>query len=599
MMKKKLLEKFIDWCLVLVYSKNKKIERNLIVLLVIGFFLRLISALNLGVLADDMLYASQSAGIIGSGIISTHSNPPLFLYLTDLSYNLLGYSTFASRFFPLIMGTLLILVMYLLSRELFDKRVALFVAFLITFSTHLIRTTFTEASNIIFFLAFLGIYCGIKYLKTEKLKDLILAAVYFGLATLTKYNAPFYVLAFLLFGIYKFKSEKKEIFSKTNFKRISIFLLIIFMLSLPFLAFNFILQKDKGIIDVYFSRIIGSEKTQKLYSGLAGQKNSFFENMVSASTYRNLNLTYITDPLIFILALGGIFLVIKNKKKEQGFFLLIFFIVPYILQSSGSSLQKHFLFMPLLFSILAGYFLAEIFIKINHKFFKKAIILTLIIFFLICIGNSSGTPPNYFSQSESSQLKNFINENVEENDLLVFDTRIYTAESFWYATPHHLLSFHQFIDFYNQNQKLENKQEVKIYVVECVEDDCGWGWVKNKPEFNSSSEEILSKLIEIGKKEVTISSYDYGSNELLGNKEKNEKFRVYSFNTFLNPNAVEQTDKLNNFYFAPYLYKNLDNYAYNYGLTGINWILHNISLIIIYLSLFLIVLSIFYAILLI
>jgi len=183
--------------------------------------------------------------------------------------------------------------------------------------------------------------------------------------------------------------------------------------------------------------------------------------------------------------------------------------------------------------------------------------------------------------------------------LLVFDTRIYTAESFWYATPHHLLSFHQFIDFYNQNQKLENKQEVKIYVVECVEDDCGWGWVKNKPEFNSSSEEILSKLIEIGKKEVTISSYDYGSNELLGNKEKNEKFRVYSFNTFLNPNAVEQTDKLNNFYFAPYLYKNLDNYAYNYGLTGINWILHNISLIIIYLSLFLIVLSIFYAILLI
>ena len=45
------------------YSKNKTLV-YVLSLTVIGFILRLISALNMNVLADDMLYASQSAGII-------------------------------------------------------------------------------------------------------------------------------------------------------------------------------------------------------------------------------------------------------------------------------------------------------------------------------------------------------------------------------------------------------------------------------------------------------------------------------------------------------------------------------------------------------
>ena len=56
-------------------NNSKKILFGLIL---VGFLLRLKAALSLDVLADDMLYASQSAGIINAKVLSTHSNPPVF-----------------------------------------------------------------------------------------------------------------------------------------------------------------------------------------------------------------------------------------------------------------------------------------------------------------------------------------------------------------------------------------------------------------------------------------------------------------------------------------------------------------------------------------
>ncbi|MDO8563897.1 MAG: hypothetical protein Q7R87_02725, partial [Nanoarchaeota archaeon] len=113
---KKWYELALDNIFSLIYSKEKRIERYVVFLMIVGFFLRLKAALNLGVLADDMVFASQSAGVINAGILSTHSNPPLFFYLTDLAYNILGYTTLASRFWPLICGTMLIGVIFLISR---------------------------------------------------------------------------------------------------------------------------------------------------------------------------------------------------------------------------------------------------------------------------------------------------------------------------------------------------------------------------------------------------------------------------------------------------------------------------------------------------
>ncbi len=571
----KVLNNFINF----IYSPSKKYERILIFLVIIGFILRLAAALNLDVLADDMVYASQSAGILDAKVLSTHSNPPLFFYLTDIAYQIFGYTTFASRFWPLIYGTMLIIIVFLIGKFFFDEKTGLAAAFFATFSNFLVRMTFTEAALIVFFFCFLGAYFGLIYLKKRELKWLVLSGVVFGLGLLTKYNTPFFIMSFLVYSAYFIKSKKEIVFSKNNIKNLFIFISILFLFALPFLSFNYLLYKDKGIVDVYFSRIINLEKTQELYGGLAGQGNSFFDNLLNIKNYGNYSLLYHTDIVILIFSLFGIFLWIKDKRKHELVFFIIFLVIPFVLQSAGSPLQKHFSFMIILFSLPAGYSINFIFEKISSWKMIFLIAILLSAFLIYNLNIAYGTPQNYFSKSPTSQLKSWINSNVEENSLIVFDSRIYPARSIWAATPKNFLLLDQFFSFYEINQNISSEKiPTKIHIVECAIDDCGLGWVKDNSEFNISSENVLNVL----KNNSNLEEIIYLKQK---NEGKEEIYRLYNINIPIHPSLLEQTKLIQQFYFTPYLYKNMNNYIFS--LSDKNIIIKDLSLLIIYLSIFL------------
>jgi len=590
MSEKGMFDKLLSNALSIIYSPEKKFVRYVLLLTLIGFVLRLIAALNLDAFADDMIYASQSAGIFDAKILSTHSNPPLFFYLTDLIYGILGYSTFASRFWPLIAGTMLIPLSFLITQKFFNEKIALFAAFLVTFSSFLVRMTFNEQSLVVLFFVFFGVYSGIRYLENKSLKWLLFSGIGFGLGLLTKYSAPFFILAFLVFAYFKEKEKKEAIFSKKHIKHLLIFLLIIFLFALPILAFNYFIYQEKGIVDVYFSRVINVEKAQQLYGSLAGQETSFFQNLLNPNYYSGYKVLYKNDLLISLFGLLGLGLLVKRKEKIPLKFILLFLIIPFILQSGGSALQKHFAFLPFIFAIPAAYGLNE-FINKTSKKTVKIIMLSLITLIMIMgLGSSYGTPSNYLSKSGTASLKSFINNNVGVNDLVILDSRIYTSESFWLVTPNNFLLLQQFPEFYNYNQNLSNKVDTKVYVVECVIDDCGWGWVQSNQEFNKSSEDLLDVLKQNTKLESSIKENKYGGNEIVGSKEEIEEFRIYSINIPLNQDLVKQTKQIQNFYFVPYLYKNLDNYVFNYDVYGVDRIVNKLSLYIIYISMILAIL---------
>ncbi len=552
----------------------------------IGFILRLIATLNLNVLADDMVYASQSAGIIKSKILSTAGNPPLFFYLTDLAYKFFGYTTFASRFFVLICGTLLIAVTFLLTKKMFNERVAIFAAFLVTFSSFLIRMTFTEQSLMVFFFSFLATYLGINYLENKKMPYLIACATIFGIAMITKYNAPFFVICFLLFSCFFLKNKNERLFSKDKIKAITIFVIIIFIFTLPIISFNYLLYKDKGIVDFYFNRIIGIEKATQIYSGLAGSQESFTSNIFDLSRYINYKLIFKTDLVILLFSVYGLFLWFKEKRRLQLSFFLIFLLIPFVLQSAGSPLSKHFAFIILLFAMPAGHGLNNALTKINKRKIKIIAFSILTLTMVINLGISYGTPSSYFYKSETSQLKSFINENVEKGDLIVFDSRIYTSQIFWLATPNHFLNLGQFPEFYEYNLQLRDnlKTKVKVYVIECVVDDCGWGWIKDNQEVNQSAEHLINIFKNSSEVIGSISSFTYNGNELFGDKIKTEKYRIYSLNLDLSPEVIEFTDMRQTFFFIPYLYKNMEGYFFEYNSKGFDLILEKLSLYIIYIS---------------
>ena len=297
-------------------------------------------------------------------------------------------------------------------------------AFFATFSNFLVRMTFSEQSLVVFFFSFLGVYLGILYLENRELKYLVISGVGFGLAMLTKYNAPFFIMAYLVFSAFYLKKKGEVVFSKKNIKHLIVFLLVLFVFALPFLSFNYFIYKESGLVDVYFSRIISVQKAQEVYGSLGGQENSFFDNLLKFSNYGNYKLLYKTDLALLVFGLIGLGAFVKRKKGIALWFFLIFLLIPFVLQSAGAPLQKHFAFMPFLFSIPAGYGFMALTEKFGErkKLLRLVLAAVLLVFMLIGLGVAHGTPPNYLSQGEVSQLKSFINDNVKENDLIVFDS---------------------------------------------------------------------------------------------------------------------------------------------------------------------------------
>ena len=562
----------------------------LIILTLIGFLLRLKSALSLDVLADDMLYASQSAGILKAGLLSTHSNPPLLFYLTDLAYFIFGHTTFASRFWPLIAGTLLIPIIFYLTKILTkNEKVALASSFFVAFSTFLIRMTFTEQTLLVLFFITFACLCGLYYLKNNNSKWLFFFAISFGLATLTKYSAPFFLIAFVLFLGYLY--EQKTPFPKklSKLKQISIILGIILLFSLPFLAFNYFIYQESGIVDVYFSRIIHIEKAQQIYQGLAGQGESFFDRLSKPGSYVQYKLPLITDPILTLFALFGIYLLFHKKEKITLSFTLIMIIVPFILQSGGSALQKHFAFMHLFLAIPASFALIHLKDKIKNKNLKIILFIFIILAMILSLGTTYGTPDNFIKKSATSELKGYINDKVNDNDLIILDSRIYSARSFWLATPNSFILSSQFLELYNLSVNLpqDRLKPTNVFFVECVIDDCGWGWVQNDQNLNQSSEEIAKIFSSNGLLVNSISAPAHTPQEFFKKSKDIEVYKVYYISLNLPPELVEQSKDIQSFYFTPYIYKNMNNYLFNYKVSASSKVIESLSKLVIYLAMIL------------
>lgn len=600
MAKTNLLSSFVDNSLTILLSKEKWPERLFLLLIAVGFIVRLIAALNLGVLADDMIYASQSAGILSAGLLSTHSHPPLYFYLNDLAYQLLGYTTLASRFFSLIFGTLLLGVMFLIVQYFSNTRVALASTFFLAFSNFLVRMTFTEQSLVTFFFIFFGVYFCLLYLKSGRLAHIIPSAILFGLGTLTKYNAVFFLIPMFFYALYYQYTHKQKILSKKNIQHAALFIAIILVFSLPFLLFNYFIYKDKGIVDFQFTRIFKPEKAQELFGALGGQDKSYVESFFFLPNYHNYSLLYHTDWVLMLFAIAGIVLLARKKEYSVLWFIGLFILIPFALQSAANSLTKHFVFITLVAALPAGYALTALVRRIRSDLLIKGVIIILLIIFLITLHVRYGTPSDYISPSSESQLKSYLYTTVSSEELIVFDARIYTAKNFWFATPHHFLSSFDFVNFYNQyNRDLADnlKRPTKVYFVECAKDDCGWGTIASQPDLNASSEAFFEGIRNQSTlaKTITEKPHPYMVNQLFSDEPRIDAFKVYVLTIPLNPGLVEQTDRINAFYFAPYLYKDMTNYIFNYKLeSGFDKVLNFLGYAIIIVSLILSLLSIAY-----
>ena len=529
----------------------KRITFYLIIIFIIGFLLRLIAAINLSVSADDMHFVTHAVNFLSSRKLVTYDQSSgLWFAFTDTIYRFMGYTQIASRIVSLIFGSLSILVVYLISKEFFDEKISIVSAFLLAIAPFHIKLTIAEQDVMAMFFVLIGMLLFIKALKNNKLKYFALSGIFLGLSIYSKVYTLLFIPSLLLYFIYFNKRLKNKILTKNNSKKVLIFLLAIFIFTIPALTHNYLLYRDKGIMDLQFTRVTGLGKnlSAQYYSwdhqfnaendwkGLifGGSKNS---GSKIPTLLQAINYIRIGDPINFYLGIIGLlaFIVYNARKKHNPeylwfFILSILFALPFL--ASIILLPKHYVFL----EILIVPFGAFAIIKFNERFFKSSrrtmniILILIIIISLVFLGlKGKGTNTHFYGKSHVAQIIDFKNANMQKAELIVGDSRFYRGRIHWMFQGNPYLEGIQFIELLNQQDQIPGNTVMrKVYFVECAIDDCGWGNIAEQPEFNQSMELLTELFKQSGKSIYSVIEPDREKNYFPFSENTIETARIYS-----------------------------------------------------------------------
>jgi len=542
-----------------------KTKFTIFLLFIFGFILRIIAAINLGVSADDVSHSLWPINIFNSlKLVNWGQSTILWYYIQGVFYKIFGISMLSSRFAAVLFGSLTIILMYLLVKKIFkSEKAAVISSLFIAISPILIKNSLPEMDIALSFFALLSAYFLIEYFESKKKLDLILSSIFIGIGTMIKLYGLFFAFSFIIFLIYK------EVKNKTNKKKIVrtviLFGLIVFILATPTIAHNYLLYKDKGFMDLIFTNTfkLGAEKAKEYYSWGAGwmsysdYKGFFLGNQKNFSptpipgAILVLNEQFMGDPLLSIFGFLGLILSFK-KNRNYFWFFIITFLPAFIYLGAQIPMSKHFLWILVFIAPCAGNFVKEILEKLPKMKLKHIFTLFIIfnLFYLSMPENLVGNGP-FYAQSSFGQLVTY-KEKIPLNALVIADSRIYRGNIHWGLAGTNYIEASQFVDLANQlNSQQSGVIPIDTYYVECAIDDCGWGTIKNQPEFNQSMEEITSFF-------KNISTYQEDFLEPYETKiylpiigEKRVVYRVYKTQLSINPMILSSVKQTHVWFFYP------------------------------------------------
>lgn len=544
-------EEYIDKIVESIFKLNKH-SFILLSIFVLGFILRLIAAINLSVSADDMHHVTHAINFLSAGRLEVYDQSAgLWHAFTSIIYSIFGFTQFSSRFAALFFGSFTIIVIYFLSNEFFDKKVSLISAFLLAIAPFHIKNTMAEMDTMAMFFAFAGILFFIRALKKEKPFLFSVSGIFLGLAIYTKVYPLLFIPSLLLYFVYFNKKNNKKI-NSFHMKSIFIFLLCIFIFTIPALTHNYLLYKDKGFMDLQFTRTLGLGKNvSEKYYGWDAQfnaKNSW-KGLVFGDTKHiasgtplligAINFIKNGDPLNFFLGIMSIILILFYKKEYRHYlifsFLAILFVLPFL--ASIILLPKHYLFLELLLVPISGFFVSSISnTNLKYKIPLKIILPIILIFSLILLGGIDNAP--FYSKSHIAQMIEFKNEEIPQNALVVADSRIYRGRINWVFQGRPYLEASDFISFIQQQDSLNGRKiPITTYFFECAIDDCGWGTIKAQPEFNATMESLV-KSFSAGELAAQFYEPDEEKPSYPFSQDKKLIVNVYKASIQLNENVI-------------------------------------------------------------
>lgn len=458
----------------LIFEKHAQfVQSNWILLCIVALSIFL-NFYNLGERAfqqDEAIYSAQSAIIAGHDEYSKNflsysrsaTNFQVQQFIVGVSFRLFGISEFSARLPSATMGILTVIIVYILATTLFNRRVGLLSAFIMTINgyvVHFVRQTQLD-TGLLFFMT-LAILCIIKWHKTEK--DIEIEKGIESNKWVNKYiNKDWYFYIFLISAILAIMTKITAVFVLIP--------LIIFYLYIEKEFDNAIDMMDKRqsaliismalLFTIYFIFLVsGYDEFMKTLTYATDRESKY-----SYTYYINIMTGYFGYLISTITIIGLIYSIrngIKEKNKEDIF--CTFWFLFGIIFFSFYPLKAYSYILPIApaICILNGRVLDSLLDRIKMRKFVITIILILIII--------SVYPTYNHSYAKTENLDevgpDIINRYNPIKDMVLKDTALWLKEN---VDPNEKIAVYQFpshhnIAFYSGLETYTVKFEPGFYI---------------------------------------------------------------------------------------------------------------------------------------
>lgn len=455
-------------------KKAHKIYGLLFLIVVLSFALRIYNISYHDSYTDEVLYAFRAIGMIDYNTsptqttpwqwfenvpwwahLSFHDHPPLFFLIEHLSMKLLGINLVAVRLPVVLFGVGSVILLFLLAKKMFNERVALFAALILSVNSyHIWVSRIGIQDGMVIFLILLIIWLWMKAIDDKKY--LLWCGVAIGAGILTKYTIIIiFPILFLHALIFKVKARKEKYFWAG--------LATVLVVSAPVWLYNIFLYKARGHFDFQISAALGQQVPEWAFrwgriqaGGLADRFSNFFVSIFSAQS-----IWFNAICAISFAYLGVVYLRTKNKAiLFLGGVILLFFLWFLV---TGSALRFVVMVIPLLV-LFVSLFLERLYINFNRFFVGLLIIIFVLLEMFFSINSFILRKPRGV-KNISYASSNVETQNFGFNQLDAYlDNLLANKYTHFLGTPEYGF-LNKFPDEYVAKMKKNGAESMPVFVV--------------------------------------------------------------------------------------------------------------------------------------
>lgn len=563
----------------------------LILIFLLALLLRIIAANSIDPNPDEMAYVINPLNMLSAGRLSTFLQSTLFSYLTDIGYQLFGFSAVTSRLPSILFSSLTVFVIFLISKEIFRgensaKKIGMAGAFLFAVSGYSIKSNI-EPDITAFFFIMLSLYFFIRFLKAKNFY-LYFSAIALGLAVLSKILSIAILPAYIIFYFIYTRKKDKSLFKRTEqgyslnkpiFKTIVISALLFVLVFSPVLIHNYLAYQGSGVTDYYFSTMLGIG--ENIAQGMGGQTPWNTEHFTTVTKEKILQFLR-NDAILFCLGILGLIYGLK-KKHKMTLLLLCSILSLWIYLAGRTGSDAHYVIFLMLLSLPSGMVFFLLGKKIKEKLsfqqtFPVMLIIVLALSFFV-LGEVLRQGP-----SSTILLREYA-AGIPDNALVVVDPLVYRGIGAWALNDKHYLEGQNFPELADQLSAITGmKTRVPFYYIECGRDSkCGW-----KPEDYARAFEFSESLSSHFRESMSLSATLKGHDVIT--------FHVYKGEIGIVPEVYDVIDQQQRFFFYPVGWKHTDNIPDVYRTAGSDGLLLKFGFLVMYLNVLLALLSVLFVI---